>query len=64
MNTLEGRPELTQIQLRLPTELLERLDYWRGRERGVPNRSEAVRRILIAFLDREDVQLPVDEVAR
>ena len=57
------REELTQIQLRLPASLIERLDYWRGRERDVPTRSVAMRRILSAFLDREDVPRSDEEAA-
>jgi len=50
------------MQFRAPMQLFERLDLWRGQQKGVPNRSEAMRRALAAFLDREDVP-QVDERA-
>ena len=48
-------PEDFKMQFRAPIELFERLDLWRGVQRGVPNRSEALRRALTLFLDREGV---------
>jgi len=56
------KQELMSMQFRAPMQLFERLDLWRGQQKGVPNRSEAMRRALAAFLDREDVP-QVDERA-
>jgi metal-responsive CopG/Arc/MetJ family transcriptional regulator len=49
------KQELMAMQFRAPVDLMERLDLWRGQQKGVPNRSEALRRALSAFLDREDI---------
>lgn len=34
-----------RIEMRLPSDLLEKIDEWRGRQTDVPNRSEAIRRL-------------------
>ncbi len=49
------KQDLVAMQFRAPVDLFERLDLWRGQQKGVPNRSEALRRALSAFLDHEDI---------
>jgi hypothetical protein len=35
-----------RFELRMPPELLETIDAWRRREPDLPNRSEAIRRLV------------------
>ena len=39
-------PVTERFETRLSDDLLARVDQWRGRQEGLPNRSEAVRRLL------------------
>lgn len=41
---------MTRVLIAFPRELLDAIDKWRGVQPGVPNRSEAIRRMVIAFL--------------
>ena len=45
-----------RIALRAPTELLDRLDRWRGAQTRIPTRSEAVRLLLAEALDAIDAR--------
>jgi metal-responsive CopG/Arc/MetJ family transcriptional regulator len=42
-----------RIPVLFDDEMVERLDRWRGRQRDVPNRSEAIRRLVGQSLDRD-----------
>ena len=44
------------FMFRAPASLIERVDAWRGRQEGVPNRTEAIRRILDAWLNAEKIR--------
>jgi Arc/MetJ-type ribon-helix-helix transcriptional regulator len=46
----ESEPETTKIDVRVPTELVERIDEEYGR-RGYTSRSEAIRDALRAWID-------------
>jgi metal-responsive CopG/Arc/MetJ family transcriptional regulator len=50
-------PDLKVLFVRAPQDLVARLDRWRGGQPDVPNRSDAIRRIL-------DERLKADGVAR
>jgi len=43
--------EIKKSNLILPGELFKRIDAWRGRQPGVPNRSEAIRKLIETSLD-------------
>ncbi len=48
-------PQLTaRIQLVVAPETLTRIDNWRGKQRPIPNLSEAVRRIIERGLEAEN----------
>jgi hypothetical protein len=50
-------PDLKVMFVRATSDLVARLDRWRGRQPDVPNRSDAIRRIL-------DERLTADGVTR
>lgn len=52
-----------RVELRLPFDLLEQIDEWRGGQSDVPNRSEAVRRLAAAGLSGNHAQ-QLFEIAR
>ena len=49
-------PRTERFELRLDEEALERIDEWRGDQPDVPNRSEAVRRLMTAGLENPGAQ--------
>jgi metal-responsive CopG/Arc/MetJ family transcriptional regulator len=51
-NALDTKPP-RRILLNAPEALVERLDVWRGRQPGVPNRSQAIRLLIERALDAE-----------
>lgn len=48
INVKKGRPSVDteQVTLRLSREILQKLDDWRREQPDLPNRPEAIRRIL------------------
>lgn len=52
-----------RAELRLAVDLLEEIDRWRGGQSDVPNRSEAIRRLVVAGLSSNQAQ-QLFEVAR
>lgn len=50
-----GRPSVDseQLRARMPRDLVERIDAWRGRQEDKPARPEAVRRLVERALDQE-----------
>ena len=57
MSTDPRNPNLKVMFVRAPQDLVARLDRWRGTQADVPNRSDAIRRIL-------DERLTADGVTR
>jgi hypothetical protein len=49
--------------LRLSTELRERIDTWAGAQQDQPNRTEAIRRLLLVGLKTERSKRPLSEKA-
>jgi len=49
-------PRTERLELRLDEEALGRIDEWRGDQPDVPNRSEAVRRLVTAGLENPEGQ--------
>ena len=47
-------PKNERLEMRLDGETLERVDAWRGRQRDVPSRSEAIRRLIENSLASDD----------
>jgi len=46
------KPETMQrFEMKAPTEWLERIDRWRGKQPGVPPRAEAIRTLVTKTLD-------------
>lgn len=52
-----------RAELRLPTDLLEEIDVWRSNQSDIPNKSEAIRRLVVAGLSN-DQSKQLFEVAR
>jgi uncharacterized protein (DUF4415 family) len=53
-----GRPKeepTHQVTLRLSARTLRRIDVWRAKQNGVPNRQEAIRTIVAERLDADRV---------
>lgn len=48
-----------RFEMRIDSELLARLDYWRGQEDDLPSRAEAVRRLIEAGLAHDNKGRPV-----
>jgi len=60
---MRGRQKIVQdddknVTIRIPQDLLLRLDECRRLERDIPNRSEMIRRLLIEQLDVRGVPQP------
>jgi metal-responsive CopG/Arc/MetJ family transcriptional regulator len=47
-----------KISLPISPELVAQVDKWRGAQEGVPNRSEAIRRMIVAALERDGIEVP------
>jgi metal-responsive CopG/Arc/MetJ family transcriptional regulator len=48
----------TRFEMKIAEELLGRVDQWRGRQSDVPNRSEAIRRLIEAGLSAGEKSSP------
>ena len=48
-----------RFEMRIDSELLARLDNWRGEEEGTPSRAEAIRRLIEAGLAHDNKGKPV-----
>lgn len=55
-----GRPATgvnPSIGVRMPEDEIDALDDWRAKQKGVPGRPEAIRRIVKAFLEAQAMRL-------
>lgn len=52
-----------RLELRLTTAMLERVDDWRRREKDIPTRSEAIRRMVERVLDEDRIPSPPGDAA-
>ena len=64
MSTDPRNPDLKVMFVRAPQDLVARLDRWRGTQADVPNRSDAIRRILDERLRADGVTRPRRRAAR
>lgn len=48
---LDTDEKLKRVPVLMPLSLMKRLDAWRGHLEDVPNRAEAIRRLIEAGLD-------------
>ncbi len=47
----EEKPKSSRIEIRIASDLVKKLDRWRGAQEDVPNRSEAARRLMMKGME-------------
>jgi metal-responsive CopG/Arc/MetJ family transcriptional regulator len=50
---LDAKSETTRVHLAFPSKLLARIDAWRGKQKPIPNLSEAIRTLVDTALEAE-----------